>query len=91
MERHPDWVYRPSQRENEFRDVSLSSGISVDFFHVGVNRETGEYDSEDYFFVAAARGAGFEAFMLPWITTTHTGSYDFHCNVPAFVKLKEAA
>jgi hypothetical protein len=92
MEKHPEWAYRPVLSEIQARDMSFSNGMAFDFFHAGLNRETGQYDGEDYAFVRAAREAGFSAYMLPWITTTHTGPYDFHCNIPAFTKLtKEAA
>jgi hypothetical protein len=89
MKKHPEWAYFPGPHERMFRDVSVSDGISFDFFHLGVNQKTGEYDAEDYFFVNAAREAGFQCFILPWIKTTHTGAYDFNCNVPAFIKLKK--
>jgi hypothetical protein len=90
MTKHPEWAYNPGMHERQARDISLSEGIGMDFFHVGVNAETGEYDYEDYFFVNAARQAGFKAFILPWIKTTHSGVYEFHCNVPAMVKLNQA-
>jgi hypothetical protein len=91
LDRHPDWAYFPGQYEKQTRDVSVSGGIAIDFFHVGIDRATGEYMAEDYFFVSEARKAGFETFILPWIKTTHTGQYDFQCNVPAHIALRKEA
>jgi hypothetical protein len=85
MEKHPEWSYRP---DAEKRLRNIQSPLVFNFFQACVNK-AGEYVGEDFFFVAAAREAGFQTYMLPWIETTHSGVYDFHSNVSAYAKLKE--
>jgi hypothetical protein len=91
MEQHPEWIYYPTLAEKNARDISVSHGIGVDFFHIGVNPETREYDSEDYSFVASARKAGYACYCLPGIRTVHSGNCDYICNVPSFLNLMAAA
>lgn len=60
-----------------------SRDYAVDFFQIGINKETRYYDSEDYRFCLDARGMGFKTFLLPWAVTSHTGMMDFWMDIPA--------
>lgn len=50
---------------------------AYDFFQIGINRDSGYYDSEDYRFCLDAAKLGFDRWMLPWAVTSHTGPMDF--------------
>lgn len=58
-------------------DASALPGPIHDFFHVGINPQTHVYDSEDYWFCVEAKSLGFKVMLLPWIRTTHMGSFQF--------------
>lgn len=57
--------------------------FAVDFFQIGINKETRYYDSEDYRFCLDARTLGFKTWLLPWAVTSHTGPMDFWMDIPA--------
>lgn len=58
-----------------------------DFFHAGVNEDTHQYDSEDWWFCADAKSLGFKVYMWPQMHTTHMGTFSFVGNMPAVAAL----
>jgi len=80
-EAYPDRWFEPHSDPN-----SLPGPIH-DFFRVGINPETREYDSEDYWFCVDCKAIGFKVLMAPWMVTTHKGTYDFIADMPAVAKL----
>jgi len=84
--------------EDQFR-----GRIGYDFFPCGIDRRfplgsgDRQYLSEDWFHCERARQCGFEPMAAPWVRLTHTGSYDYTCDLsvmesePEPEKEKEAA
>jgi hypothetical protein len=68
-------------------DPNALPGPIHDFFRVGVNPDTHEYDSEDYFFCTDAKAIGFKVWMIPWMRTSHMGTYKFIADMPAVAAL----
>jgi len=68
-------------------DVAALPGPIHDFFRAGVNPDTHDYDSEDYWFCKEARSLGFKVWVCPWAKTSHMGSYVYHANLPATASL----
>lgn len=77
-EAYPDRWY-----DSKGADPADCPGQVFDFFRVGVNPETRQYDSEDYWFCMDSRDIGFKVWMLPWIKTSHAGSYIFRGDMVA--------
>jgi hypothetical protein len=69
---YPDRWYDSSR----FDPAALPGRIQ-DFFQVGVNYESRDYDSEDYRFCIDARKLGMTVWVLPWMKTTHHGAFTF--------------
>lgn len=67
-------------------DPTANPGPIHDFFKVGVNPESREYDSEDYWFCASSIAIGYKVLMLPWVRTTHMGSNTFVGDMPAALR-----
>lgn len=64
-------------------DPTGNPGPIHDFFRVGINPETREYDSEDYWFCTNAAAIGYKILMAPWVRTTHMGTHTFVGDMPA--------
>lgn len=64
-------------------DAVSNPGRIHDFFKVGINPETREYDSEDYWFIHDCIALGYKALLVPWIKTTHMGTNTFMGDMPA--------
>lgn len=77
MKAYPDRWYQSRH------DPASNPGRIHDFFKVGVNPETREYDSEDYWFVHDCIALGYQALLCPWIKTTHMGTNTFVGDMPA--------
>jgi hypothetical protein len=77
MKVYPDRWYEPKH------DPDARPGRTFDFFKCGVNPETREYDSEDYWFIHDCKAMGYQALLCPWIKTTHLGSTTFYGDVPS--------
>jgi len=77
MRAYPDRWY-----EARF-DGASNPGRIHDFFKCGVNPETRQYDSEDYWFIHDCMAIGYKAMLCPWIRTTHMGSNMFEGDLPA--------
>lgn len=67
-------------------DVQANPGQIFDFFHVGINEQTREYDSEDFWFIHDCMALGYEAFLLPKVKTTHMGTHSFDGDLIAAVQ-----
>jgi hypothetical protein len=48
------------------------------FFDTGVDKNTGEFLSEDYAFCQRWRAKGGKVYVAPWVSTIHIGTYHFH-------------
>lgn len=77
MKAYPDRWYKASN------DPASNVGRIHDFFKCGVNPETREYDSEDYWFIHDCIAMGYKALICPWVKTTHMGTYSFVGDMPA--------
>jgi hypothetical protein len=77
MKVYPNRWYEPRA------DANALPGRIHDFFKVGVNEETREYDSEDYWFIHDCLAMGFQALLCPWVKTTHMGTTTFYGDMPA--------
>lgn len=75
--RYPDRWYESPE------DPSALPGAIHDFFNCGVNQTTRKYDSEDYWFCVDCKAIGFKVWLLPWMKTTHMGTFTFVGNLPA--------
>jgi hypothetical protein len=73
----------PDRWYNGYGDSSALPGPIHDFFQVGVNPETHDYDSEDYRFCLDCKAIGFKVMMMPSVRTTHMGTYKFIGDLPA--------
>lgn len=58
-------------------DPQALPGQIHDFFRVGVDQKTRTYDSEDYCFCQDAQAIGFKTWLMPWVKTTHMGSFKY--------------
>jgi hypothetical protein len=77
MKAYPDRWYESRH------DKASNPGRIHDFFKAGVNPETREYDSEDYWFIHDCIQLGYKALLAGWIRTTHFGSTMFYGDMPA--------
>jgi len=77
-EKYPDRWY-----DSKGADPADNPGPVHDFFRVGVNYESRQYDSEDYWFCMDCRDIGFKVWMLPWMKTSHAGTYTFRGDMVA--------
>jgi hypothetical protein len=77
MKAYPDRWYEARN------DASSNPGRIHDFFKVGVNSETRDYDSEDYWFIHDCIALGYQALLCPWVKTTHMGTNTFYGDMPA--------
>ncbi len=64
-------------------DPASNPGRIHDFFKVGINPETHEYDSEDYWFCFSSIAMGYKVLLCPWIKSTHMGTNTFIGDMPA--------
>jgi hypothetical protein len=78
-EEYPDRWFEPRS------DPSFLPGPIHDFFRVGINPDTREYDSEDYWFCMDCKAIGFKIWMCPWVRTTHMGAHVYQGDLPATV------
>jgi len=64
-------------------DPNSLPGPIWDFFKCGINPETREYDSEDYWFIHDCCAMGYKAYLMPFMRTTHMGTYEYIGDMPA--------
>jgi hypothetical protein len=89
-EAHPDWKYLVRSMYF-FGQPNPDREFQYDFFQCGIDPETKNYVSEDWFFCDAARKQGFGVFAFGKERTVHTGTYDFVLNLPAIASLHGTA
>jgi hypothetical protein len=82
QEAYPDRWY-----DSRGYDPADQPGPMWDFFRVGINLETRQYDSEDYWFCMDCRSIGFKVWMIPFVKTSHMGSYTFRGDMVAVAQL----
>ena len=71
MKAYPDRWYESKS------DPNSNPGRIHDFFKCGINHDTREYDSEDYWFIHDCIAMGYQALLCPWVKTTHMGTFSF--------------
>ena len=57
------------------------------FFDTVIDPHSHRYLSEDYMFCQNARAIGFQIWLMPWMKTTHVGTYGFQGDLPAVASL----
>ena len=57
------------------------------FFDTVIDPHSHRYLSEDYMFCQNARAIGFQIWLMPWMKTTHVGTYGFQGDLPAVAAL----
>jgi hypothetical protein len=82
VEAYPDEWY-----DSRGSDPGDLPGQVHDFFHVGINKDSRQYDSEDYWFCHDAKAIGFKVKMWPLMRTSHMGTYTFIGDMPAVAAL----
>lgn len=59
----------------EVPEYAIEGMIVKEFYTTGIDPESGELVSEDYYFCRLARSFGFKVYAAPWVHLTHTGPY----------------
>ncbi len=79
----------PERRYALYDCEALEAGeeFGFEFFRAGISQETDHYESEDYMFCLEAKKLGLEVYLLPWAKTTHTGQFDYACDLSAQAQL----
>ena len=80
-------VYSDRWYESRGSDDSDLPGQVFDFFRIGIDPETRQYDSEDYCFCQDCKALGFKVWICPWMCTTHMGSYTFTADLITATRL----
>ena len=62
---------------NEVPSYIVGGKWIQEFYTTGIDPETNQLVSEDYYFCRLARSRGFQVYAAPWIRLTHTGPYVF--------------
>lgn len=68
-------------------DPAALPGPIHDFFRVGIDPETHDYDSEDYWFCQDCQRIGYPIWLAPWMRTTHSGMYKFMGDLPTLAAI----
>jgi hypothetical protein len=68
-------------------DQAALAGPIYDFFRTGINYETRDYESEDYWFCNDCIAMGYDIWLCPWVRTTHQGSFTYTGDMPAVAAL----
>jgi hypothetical protein len=68
-------------------DPAALPGPIHDYFQVKINSQSRKYESEDYWFCNDATSLGFDIMLLPWMVTSHMGTYEFSGDLPAVAAL----
>lgn len=66
---------------NEVPSYFVGGKSIKEFFTTGIDPETDQLVSEDYYFCRLARSHEFEVYAAPWAHLTHTGSYVFESEI----------
>ncbi len=62
---------------NEVPSYIVDGKLVKEFYSTGIDRETSQLVSEDYYFCRLARSHEFKVYAAPWVRLTHTGPYVF--------------
>ncbi len=62
---------------NEVPSYVVDGKSIKEFYTTGIDPETNQLVSEDYYFCRLARSQGFKVYAAPWVHLTHTGPYVF--------------
>ena len=62
---------------NEVPSYIVGGKSIKEFYTTGIDPETNQLVSEDYYFCRLARSHGFKIYAAPWVHLTHTGPYVF--------------
>lgn len=60
---------------NEVPEYVVDGMTLKEFYTTGIDPESNELVSEDYYFCRLARSYGFKVYVAPWVRLTHTGPY----------------
>ena len=78
-DRHPEWRLKDDEGKPVFA-----------FFQPGIDEETRQYLTEDYWFCHQWRKLGGHIYCLPSAVTRHIGRQEFICNIAAMKALEQA-
>lgn len=70
----PEYRYTPDHVRTEHFDGSRQITL---YFQAEIDPVSNRYLSEDYFFCRKIEEVGGKVWLLPWVRTTHTGTYVF--------------
>ncbi|MGB9250550.1 MAG: hypothetical protein WCC28_12440, partial [Mycobacterium sp.] len=59
----------------EVPEYAIEGMVVKEFYTTGIDPESSELVSEDYYFCRLARSFGFKVYAAPWVRLTHTGPY----------------
>jgi hypothetical protein len=85
-EKNPGWKYLV-HNGYVFGEPNPPRDFQYDFFQTGVDAETKNFWSEDFFFCDQVHKHGFGIFGFGRERTVHTGNYDYVLNLPAIASL----
>lgn len=73
---------------NEVPEYAVEGMSLKEFYTTGIDPESGQLVSEDYYFCRLARSRGFKVYAAPWARVTHTGTYIYDSQLqPNWVEL----
>ena len=87
-EKFPETLYVPDHVRSENFDGSRKINM---FFQAEIEKESGRYLSEDYWFCFKVRSVGMKVWLCPWMHLQHSGYYTFAGNLPAMAALGVSA
>jgi hypothetical protein len=87
-EKFPETLYLPDHVRSENFDGSRKINM---FFQAEIEKESGRYLSEDYWFCFKCRQIGMKVWIAPWMHLQHSGYYTFAGNLPAMAALGVSA
>lgn len=73
---------------DEVPEYAVEGMALKEFYTTGIDPESNQLVSEDYYFCMLARSRGFKVYAAPWAHVTHTGTYVFDSHLqPNWVEL----
>lgn len=60
---------------HEVPGYAIEGIVVKEFYTTGIDPESNQLVSEDYYFCRLARSVGFKVYAAPWVRLTHTGPY----------------
>jgi hypothetical protein len=68
---------------HEVAGYAVEGKVVREFYTTGIDPESSELVSEDYYFCRLARSFGFKVHAAPWVRLTHTGPYIYESHLQA--------